>query len=273
MLDDYYKVFVNDAMKLPNFKVGTKEDFDDITSLSNGYCNAQDEKNTELMTSYLSALFVRYWYMVPYLYERCSTLKIEMEDCVYMLLEAFTKAFKNRAWLNDSNTVGKDSHGAQKVIEKCIESVRATYFTLSNYDKRKVNYLAYSIEESAEIFGDGAEALMYEEDVKSNVDIELLIMSKLRNHNILSAMIIDCICFQDCSQGTKFSFTRMKDMITEDYLKDFSSRYPITLYEIEDFKKLLHMEKRKLVYNIKKELNRLKDDIILKSLYRSSHVA
>ena len=73
MLKNSYNLFLKDAQRLPNFKQGTKEECKDIEQLANTYVKYERQGNKEMMSSCLSALMVRYWYMIPFLYEQCKS--------------------------------------------------------------------------------------------------------------------------------------------------------------------------------------------------------
>ena len=268
ILQDAYNSFLVDAKRLPNFITGTKEECDDIQSLANTYCNAEEHANRDVMSSCISALFIRYWYMIPYLYNQSKSLKIEREDVISMLYEAFLKAFKNKKWLNVNDKLYNDKHGAQKCIEKCIDSVRLTHYQLSNYDVRKINYITHSIDMVQEVYGDSSEELLYEENFSDNLDVTLLIEKKLKEGKVLSAIIIDCICFQDSILKTnKLSLTKLISNLDSDYYLYFVKTYKLNTHNVTDIIEISKMSRKKLMYNINKEIAQLGKDSSLVSLY------
>ena len=268
MLEDSYKTFLNNAKGLPNFKAGTKNDCDDIQALANGYCEAERDSNKELMGRYLSALFVRYWYMIPYLYQESKSLRLQKEEMLDILYDAFMKAFKNKTWLNSDDKMSRDSHGAQKCIERCIDSVRLTMYQQANYDVRKINYISHSLDMVQEVYGDSSEEFLVEDTHQDTIDINTIIMNSLKNNNVLQAILVDNICYQNCLlKNGSVSFSRIISNLDVDYIKYFMRVYGTKNVNVNEFIKLLQLPKKKLMYNIKKELLNLSSDEVIKDLY------
>lgn len=229
MLRDSYKLFLEDAKRLPNFKVGTKEDCEDIEQLANLYVFYENQHNKEMMSSCISALMVRYWYMIPFLYDKSKSLKVEIDDVVDMLYDAFVKAFKYKSWLDFTKDVSNEKNGAEKCINRCIDSVRQGAFQQSNTDSRKLNYMTFSVEESVEIFGDSSECL-FVEDKDDYSGIRELVEYKLKEDDVLGALVIDSVCFNDCFNKKGFNMSRVVSGIAQkDYIKSFKNRYALNV--------------------------------------------
>ena len=260
MLKDSYKLFLQNALRLDGFKPGTKEDYNDIQELANRYCKAERDNNHDEMGKIICALMIRYWYMIPYLKKKSETLKVDSDDIVYWLYLAFMKAFKYKGWLDDSMNVSKESNGAEKCINRCIDSVRQGAFQESNYDSRKINYLAFSLEESTELYGDFAECLFVEENDNANLNVQHIVNSKINKNDLLSAMIIDNICFNDCFTKDKFSTTKLISCLNDDYIKSFAKRYAIPKTTSQDISKIIHLKRNILNRKIKDRLSNLKND-------------
>ena len=268
MLEDSYKLFLDNASLIPNFVPGTKKEHDDVDVLANGYCNAELHQDTNLMGAYISALMIRYWYMIPYLYQESKSLRIEKEDVIDILYDAFLKAFKNKKWLVDGDKLQKDTHGAQKVIERCIDSVRNTQYQLANYDVRKINYISHSLDYVQEVYGDSSEEFSVEDKQQDLIDINSIIHASLKQNNVLKAILIDCICFQDSQmRNGNLSTSKIVSSIDMNYVKYFMKTYGINNINVEELIKLLRMPRKKLLYNIKKELLLLSNDEVIKDLY------
>lgn len=259
MLVDSYNLFLNNARRMPDFKVGTKEDFNDIELLANRYVKAEASHDKELMSSCLSALMVRYWYMIPFLYEKSKSLRLDIEDMVGFLYDALIKAFKYKSWLDTSKDVSNEKNGAEKCINRCIDSVRQAAFQQSNTDSRKMSYLTYSMEESIERFGDSSETLeVSEEDHYSSV--KEIIDYQLKKKDVLGALLVDSIVFNDCFVKDKFSITKMISGIQFDYINSFKNRYDITRKMSDELDRLLHQNRRALNKIIKSKLLDLQSD-------------
>ena len=227
MLKHSYNLFLEDAQRLPGFKPGTKEDCKDIAKLADTYVKYERQGNKEMMNSCLSALMVRYWYMIPFLYEQCKSLRIDIDDVVPMLYKAIQKAFKYKGWLDATQVVSSDANGVEKCINQCITSVRQGAFQNSNTATRKLNYMTFSIEESVEIFGDSSECL-YTEDEDEYAGVRELVENKLKSKDVLSAMVIDSICFANCWDKNGFNMPKLVSNIKKDgYISLFKDRYEV----------------------------------------------
>jgi len=268
MLGDSYNLFLQSARKIPNFKIGTKEDCDDIQTLANGYCDAEATQDNELMGSYISALMVRYWYMIPFLYNQSVSLRVDREDMIDILYEAFLKAFKNKKWLDSNDKLSSDSHGAQKCIERCIDSVRLTHYQLANHNCRKINYITHSLDMVQEIYDDSSEELLVEDDAKDTLDVDMLINKYLLQNNVLCAMIIDCICYQEgLTKSNKLSIAKIVVNFDIDYYKYFVNTYKVSDDNITKIAQLAQMSKETLIKNIRKAVVLLREDTTINSIY------
>lgn len=203
MLKDLYINFVENASNIPNFVVGQKEDVPyDIDVLANEYCKAQDNNDKEKMSYYLSALMVRYWHMVPCLFEQSKSSRLEIEDMVFWLYEAFMKAFKYRSWIDPNKKVSSDPKGAEKCFNQCITSVRNYWYNYFNKDKRKINYISYSIDDLIPDSSDSSEKdiAMVETLAAQEEDydyIKEIIQQYLDKGDILTALVLDGIVYHD----------------------------------------------------------------------------
>lgn len=259
MLIDSYKLFLNDASRIPGFKAGTKEDFDDIDVLANGYCLAESLNDKSLQSSYLSALMIRYWYMIPFLYDKSKSLRIDVDDVVGFLYDALVKAFKYKSWLDTSKEVSNKGNGVEKCINRCIDSVRQRAFYDSNTDKRKLFYMTYSIDESLEKFGDASETLFVEEEDPYS-SIQNIIDYKLNKKDVIGALLVDSIIFNDCFVKNKFSVTKMISGIQVDYINSFKRRYNLNDKMCKNLDNLLNVSRRALNKIIKEKLVDLQAD-------------
>lgn len=251
MLKDSYKLFVEKAMFVPHFKPGTKEEYNDIQLLANGYLQAESKSDKELMEGYLSALMVRYWYMIPYFQEKSASLRLEYDDIISWLYLGIVKAFKYRGWVNDPHS------SAEKCINRCLDSIRLNAFQESNSDTRKINYISYSLEESCEKFGDSADGLFVEEN-DNTFNVEYLVSRKLTKKDVLSALIIDSICFNDCFSKKMFSSSKLISGLTSTYIRKFKERYETSNSLNNDIDAL--MNSKDLKKRIKYRLDSLKYD-------------
>lgn len=260
MLKHSYNLFLKDAQRLPNFKQGTKEECKDIEQLANTYVKYERQGNKEMMSSCLSALMVRYWYMIPFLYEQCKSLRIDRDDVVSMIYEALVKAFKYKSWLDITKAVSSEENGAEKCINQCITSVKQGAFQNSNTATRKLNFMTFSIEESVEIFGDSSECL-YTEDEDEYAGVRELVENKLKSKDVIGALVIDSICFANCWDKNGFNMPKLVSNIKKpDYTSLFKDRYEVDSSLSDKINKIQKNNRKNLKELVKYTINNLKQD-------------
>lgn len=205
IVSQMYSDFCKCAQTIPGFILGQKEDVDyDITELANCYVEAMDKGDQEGMNKYISALMVRYWHMVPYLYNESKSARLDMEDMVMWIYEGFAKAFKYRSWLDPNKEVSKDPKGAEKCFNQCITSVRQYWYRHFNKDKRKINYTATSLDAMLESLKDSFDDGMPQEELYDSSDTcREIISSLVKEGKIFDAIVIDKICFDDTFKEIK----------------------------------------------------------------------
>lgn len=262
LVNDMYANFCKNAKCIPGFKIGQKEDVEyDITYLANKYIQAEGCNDQEGMNRYISALMVRYWHMVPYLYEKSKSSKLDMEDMVSWLYEGFVKAFKYRSWLDPNKEVSKDPKGAEKCINQCITSVRQYHYHHFNTAKSKANYISTSLDALYETLGDSIDNEIPQEDMHGrDATCREVVDSLAKDGKIFDAIVIDRICFGDVFTENKrkkkvrvttddgesledvnsysYSLNHKKlssclKSITKDYIMGFSEEYGINPSKIE----------------------------------------
>ena len=167
-----YKRFTDRASGIPGFIAGQKEDVPyDIDVLVNKYCEARDANDEEAKDRYISALLVRYWHLVPFLYNKSSGSGYEMSDMINWIFLGIQKATDREArkWLDKDFEFYNDRRGPEKCINMCIYSIRNMYYQQSNYDKRKVNFNTVSLDEPVQRYEKSDDVVtlgdtLYEED-------------------------------------------------------------------------------------------------------------
>lgn len=205
IVDQMYANFCKCAKTIPGFKVGQKEDVSyDITDLANAYLDAMDSNDSEGMNRYISALMVRYWHMVPYLWDRSKSSKLGMEDMVMWIYEGFAKAFKYRSWVDPSKPVSKDPKGAEKCFNQCITSVRQYWYKHFNTNMSRINYVAMSLDALHEALGDAFDDHAPQEGLFSEGDSCRDIISTLvAEGRLFDAVVVDLVCFGDSFRETR----------------------------------------------------------------------
>lgn len=200
VLNDLYKSFVDVASTIDGFVIGQKEDVPyDINYLANKYCEAVDMGDEQEKNKYISALMVRYWHMVPYLYEKSKSCGVEMEDMVDWLYESFDKAFQYRSWLDPNKAISKDKKGAEKCFNQCITSTRQRWYKHFNQACRRINYSSYDSLDAPIKNGDGInliDTIVDDSSTKFNY-CNNIVQQFINKNDYIEALIIDGIINQD----------------------------------------------------------------------------
>lgn len=295
ILWELYNYYLGVAKTIPGFVEGSKEDVPyDITELANNYCKARDENDEIKKSQYMSALMIRYWYMIPYLYEKSKTLRVNLEDMSAWLYEGIEKACLYRGWLDSTMPVSKEERGAEKCINQCITSIREYYFKHYNQLKRKGEREAYSLEELLEDYQDSScsSYLSYEENHVEGMDCSGLVQSFIDKGDIFPAVVLDLICFWDVTTEVKvkkqytddegnvktinvsssqFSQAKLAHSIKEiddDYIAYFVDTYNVDADAlVKVITKVKGYSRMYLSTNIKKALEKFRKSKEVRSLY------
>ena len=269
MLSELYSNFEKSAKRIKNWNKYTK------SQLANMYCDARDNKNKYLMDSSYSALVCKYWYMVPYMYNQSKSTKLDIEDFVGWLCESLDVAFKYSRWRDINNPLSKDPKAPEKVINRCIFSTRQRWYAYFNKDKRKSNFISYSIEDSYEEFGDSAEGIeIYDNHDTSCIEI---IDYLIKNGKIIEALIVDGICFHDTIKEVKSSELKNLNIpqymlsekklikhlnnLDDKFFKYFINTYNIDKRQLKNIMLKVNKLPNKKLYNyVNETLSNLKND-------------
>lgn len=203
-LELMYKEYEQDANYINDWKKMTK------TQLANLYCDYDENGNTAMANHCFSGLMCKYWYMIPYLYNKNKNLKLDIEEYHSWIVESLMIGLKYRRWRDSNFAISKDVNGAEKVFNQCITSTRQRYYKYINQDKRKINlstlsldtpYQELNLETSSNIEGGDSQLdSLIDENANNwekNQNCIEIVNHYLSKGDIISAIIIDGICFQD----------------------------------------------------------------------------
>ena len=233
LLYEMYRGLVGCANGLPNFIVGQKEDVPyDINELANGYCKAIDTNNSLKKNQYFSALMIRYWHLIPYLYEKSKTLGIQIYDVYSWLVQGIQKAMKYRGWLDSKQKVYNDPRGAEKCINQCITSVRGNYFVENNRYKRDYCKSGYALvfldettdEEEALTYGDFVSYDMMPETFKTDIYDLMTYLSK--HQRFMDMLVLDFIIENNFMVNRSGLVDAVKN-INIDFIRKFNDKYSL----------------------------------------------
>lgn len=246
MLKEIYSSYVQDASLLGDYQSMSK------TDLANGYYDSIDNNDVNKAQHYFSALVLRYWYKIYEWGNTSRSTRLGLEDYYSWLVEAISLSLgvcnlginktknaksKIREWDNPKSSLYKDINGPDKLINRALFSVRNYYYQKFNKDKRKINYLCYSIDEQEEDFGDGnvdtIKSASYNDNYLVNNIIDLLLIKG----KIIEAIIIDSISYQDSFKVYKNGqdyYNKTKLIKTLKNMNDNYINYFINTYNVID---------------------------------------
>ena len=99
-----------------------------IDELADAYCDAVDTNNTELKDVYISALILRFWYVIDKLYKNNTVAPcLEYEDFFWWLYEGIEYACKYRGWRDPNKKLN-----ARQCINQCINTIKLQKYAFSN---------------------------------------------------------------------------------------------------------------------------------------------
>ena len=233
MLSEYRELFKQKAAAIPNYQKISK------TELCNLYIeNEFTDKN--LAEAYLSALVLRYWNNIAKYYAQSSSIAT-VEDCYEWLIEAIRYALEKRQWLDPESPMFNDKNGPDKIINRCIKSVRLTFYQASNRYKRQLNANQVSLEKLSEDYGDADPVKqIHTFDTYSTSDLTDIIKTKFIKSDPFLAFMLDSIIQSSCfihKQGklvfSKKKLTEFMNSIDDSYCTRFSKRYSLDIDSVK----------------------------------------
>lgn len=132
MLDEYRQLYKECADLIPNWKeLSTLE-------LANNYLEVKD-KNIDYANSFVSAIVCKYWYLIPYYYNRQEYKFASAEDCYEWLIEAVYYTLINHAWTDPNSSIYKDPAGPDKSISVIFSNLCSNFYVAGKRQKRIIN--------------------------------------------------------------------------------------------------------------------------------------
>jgi hypothetical protein len=177
-----------------------------IDELADAYCEAVDTNNETLKDVYISALILRFWYVIDKMYKNNTVAPcLEYEDFFWWLYEAIEYACKYRGWQDPSKNLN-----AKQCINKCIDTIKLQkYYDLRLDKKKAVNYCTSM---DAPICGDGDDAEKTLGDILEDDSVDYaagadavitLVQTYINRNKIIEAILIDNIAFNDVQKHSK----------------------------------------------------------------------
>jgi len=233
-----YNQFVASASQIKGFVVGQKEDVPyDITELANAYRSACERCDEVAKNQMLSALMVRYWHLIPYLYEKSKGSGITLVDSAMWVYDGIEKAVRYGAWLDPNKHVSKEKKGAEKCINQAITSVRASWYEHSNRQIRSKDNQLLSLDTSA-YQDDSGKSIPLVDDLpkddfglRSSVATTILMDSLLSQRKVTDALLVDMLMNGSAFPtrgGLRFSETLLASdlkSLDSSYAESFCEKY------------------------------------------------
>lgn len=226
------------------------------------------ENNPVLANAYMSAIICRYWNSLNNYYLK-SYRSVSPEDCYGWLLNAILWAVKHRKWKDPNNKLYNDPNGPDKVINRCIFSIRMGFYQSSNTYKRKRNFGIYSLESLMEDYGD---AVYLPSDDNLSISDEALSVynltrSAFTNGDYITAFIIDCIVYGDLFRRSKKKHLKFNKQglisklhnLDSNYINHFANTFNLKEEDVESAKKQCsRLSKGKLITAVKHSFKKLR---------------
>ena len=183
-----------------------------INDLMDGYCKAIDENNDIDQNCYLSAVVLRFWYVINKLYLKCPNIGLEHADFFMWLVEAINYAAKYRAWQ-------KGTMSAQACINQCINTIRLQHYYEYNLDKHRANYNTMSTDTPIGDDDQTIEDLLEAEPEfrHSGSLVEQVVQTYINANQVIEAVIFDNIAYSDCDRVTKHTHKGVDPETGEEY--------------------------------------------------------
>lgn len=244
---EFYHSFLSEASKIKGFVPKQKNDVAyDIGILADGYCRACDERDEAKRNEYASALMIRYWHMIPYLYNKFKVLPtLAPEDVVGWIWDSIARACKYRGWTKDGNKVKGKVDGAEKCINQCITTTAAMACKFASTNSRKVALHTVTMSDIA--LPSGKEPEICSDDYSDGKDSSgaycKALIGKIASRSVFDGMVADAIAFGDCfkkDDSGKYDFDERslvssirKVAGSADRIASFSKFYGIPKEDVE----------------------------------------
>ena len=259
LLDEYRKLYEEYADSvIPNWRKCDKNDLCRYYS-DNVHLMTDTEKN-----GYFSAIVCKFWNLIQFSYKKQESIQaITYEDCYDCLIVSIIYVLSKHVWDNSNSSLYNDLKAPEKAVSIRMKSISGNEKYLNLFtDKKKINFLAYSLDQLEDESSDGYYLKINSEDSSIDFfnDFLLEFMSDLlkKNDHFL-AVILDIICNEDCfdSKSNSLNIKSIKAKISS--LDDEYARYFSTTY-LEDVSKVslyISMLKELTISDIQEIVNRL----------------
>ena len=249
MLREFRKEAQNNALILKQ-NYGINYETINVNVLADNYCRACDEDNDQEKSLFISALILRFWYVIGKLADKSPNMGTDNTEFFNWLYEAIEYACKYRKWQDPENKVN-----AQQCINQCIETIRLQHYYQANLKKHKCNFNTVSLD-AVHDNGDDASVSLLDtledtaETEKTNSliagnDTRNFIQRYINRKKIIEAIILDTIAFGDSQKEVKHVKKQVNTYIDEETGEETTEEEKITTYTTEfwEFKCVQNLSK------------------------------
>ena len=222
-----------------------------VNVLADGYCKAMDEGDEQNKNLFISALILRFWFVIKKLQDKSPGMGLEITDFFNWLYEAIEYACKYRKWQDAANKVN-----AQQCINQCIETIRLQHYYQANLKKNKGGYNTVSLDATYENDGDDVQVSLLDtiadEDASTAndrlmevADTRIFIQRYINKNKLIDAIILDNIAFGDNSKEVKHTKKQINTYIDEETGEEKTEEEKVTTYTTEfwEFKCVQNLSK------------------------------
>lgn len=263
MLEEYKKLYEDTASLISGWRRMS------IPDLANHYLDCEESKKE----AYLSAIICKYWKYINNYYYRQDIKTASIEDCYDWVIEGISQALSECAWRDKKSTIYNDPKGPEKAIVKCIMCIRANYYQYTQYDKRKLNYTSYSLDQLEEDASDGFYVPYHDDILTVDSYVSELVVESFNNGKYFFSFFLDALFNFDmlsARNGTDVDIGKFKRYLsdfTEEKKNEFANGYGLSVDEVSSALVKLNLLPEYLVHlNLNQTLNELKKDTLLKEL-------
>ena len=179
MLDEYKLIYEEVAsVGVPDWKTINKNELVRSASLL---------QNGSLKDSYIAAIMLNYWHKISKFYNKCK-LVASPEDVHTWLTISVMYAIDTKQWENENSSVYQDPNAPDKIINRCMECRRITFYQQLNRYNRKINSAILSLDSLTEDYKDAVspaymDSYLYEvhDVISKNFDIGEYLIALILN--------------------------------------------------------------------------------------------
>lgn len=207
------------------------------------YTSCSDENKKQCL---FIAIILNYWTKISSLYQK-SKSSATIEDCYDWIVDAARRALKYHPWDDEKNKIYLDPNGPDKVMNRCIKSVRLGHYERMNSAKRRLNVNLISLDSVLELDEDMppiTSEVAADPDLLTG-DVAFLIIERFNKKDYFNSFLIYYLSMQedlynryikDSKSVMELNYKRLNYYmrhITKNCCAVFSNMFDLPLNEVE----------------------------------------